>query len=282
MHRVIITSIVAATLFCFAAGWGSTQLASSAETPAASVGLGISNGSQSMSKPKTRSGFGGGSVPVYVSDTWRQSVSFGQWRPSPSEFAVIEKTFDAQTATWSASTFVYSAAFDIELVVGADKNLFFLKGKASSGDDVIQKWKRKLIAFQQQTYYIILKTELYRGSTLGDISGLNADPEGRFVLLLHGSPLQISKLDLASGFNISTLYASTDIPHLLTNPYLIAPRNHISSGRVWKILGDSTRYRTLLFDQDYDGNFESWQTYTAQDYTNLYPLDDWTDDFLHH
>ena len=240
----------------------------------------VSGGDEEVGTPVAFSADGG--VPSYLSDSLMQSASFGKWRTDPSEFIVTEKTYNAQTGQWDEDSQAFSASFDIDMVTAAGKDWFYLKGTADNGDVVFEQWKKKPIGLPPNVSYVMKKTELYRGNALGEIHTFGVDPERRFLLIIHGEPKMLSLLSLSPGHSVSTLFTSSLIPHLQSEVSIIAPADHVTAGRVWKILGDYSGNRTLLFDPENDGVFNSWQTYSKDDYWYEFPLEDWINDFLHY
>lgn len=111
---------------------------------------------------------------------------------------------------------------------------------------------------------------------------MGADPDGRFALVLHGSPRAVTKVDTDDG-GLTPVFDSTEIPHV-EQADMLYPMQHQTLGRIWIIEGGGEK--TLLFDAANDGHFETFETMDLdtfqQDYAFEYdyPAGVWLDNFL--
>ena len=229
--------------------------------------------------------------PVYRSTSSTQEIAYGKQYDAddPTKFVVRNRQAVAQQWT-IAGEFEFSASFDIVRVDSARQDLFYVLGIASTGDSVIERWKKANIGIPggQQTYSL-KRTELYRGTSLSNIRTIAADPDNRYLLVLHGtSTMTLSRMTLPNGQPIVTLYDSTAIPHLGGVSRLFVMQ-HNSEGRIWTLESLSaspqpSRDRTLIWDYNNDGAMDAWSTMTYLDYNAQYGASaapgTWLDDFV--
>ena len=117
------------------------------------------------------------------------------------------------------------------------------------------------------------KTIVYEGPE-GPFTVMQADPEGRFLLLYDYSLKSLRKIDTGNPGVISTLYTAQEHPQLLELGSMEA-RDRTSGERVivlWKMLPNpgplSSEVFTLIFDSNNDGAFETIEVFTYADYKN--------------
>ncbi len=194
----------------------------------------------------------------------------------PTSFAVLN--YDDPFALTASEVFEFSASFDIIQAVGKGRDHFYLLGTADSGDSVIERWKKANVGTPGGSSYAMKRTELFRGTSLGEISGIGVDHQGRFLMLLHGEPAVISKMSLPSGQPITTVYNSIQIPELNDFSGGLFPRLHYAQGITWTI--NASGDFVLLNDPDDDGIMNSWSVFDHDTYWNNFSYTVWSDDFI--
>lgn len=130
---------------------------------------------------------------------------------------------------------------------------------------------------------LTLRTVLYRGTGMGDVEAVVADPDGRFLLAVTRSPAELVQIDASGPLLLRT---HTQLP-LLTQVDRLGVWQHVSEGRFFVgTVGDGTieSQKIVLVDSDNDGVFESISTLTSQQWTaaGYDQLASWEDDFVHY
>jgi len=202
---------------------------------------------------------------------------------------VLDRKYDILGDDWSTNAWEYSASFDLLSVSTSGAQHFHVLGRAGS-DYVVERWKfgvgEDYGSLRPGTSPAMKRKELYRGDALGEIREIGADPERRYLLLVHGSPATVSRVSLPTGTPIVRLYQSSLIPNLeyVTGIY---PRQHFVEGRVWILetfeSSSPTSARTLLKDHDNDGTVDGWQSPISSQEWNAFAFDDpdaWDGDFV--
>jgi len=110
------------------------------------------------------------------------------------------------------------------------------------------------------------RSVIYRGTGLGYIRSVLADPEGRFVLFLTYPGQSLYRLRLEPNATPELLYSVTTLPHLADVESMQLWR-HESLGRIY-VLNEPRDYETghsttYLQDADNDGLFETVVTLTG-------------------
>jgi len=212
---------------------------------------------------------------VSVSPSFTQRFAFGEDSGIERQFVVLN-----EDAYGVESRYAYSTSFDIVDVCAQKRDVFFAVGQASNGDYVIEKWKHKLLAGMPgggSPDYRLIRTELYRGASLGTVVMLGADPNGGYLLIIHGQGLvTVSQLDLQSPGNpIVQLYTESTIPQLGYGVHGIRRLQHQLEGLVWMIGTLDAPYvggAIVLRDQTLDGVIDSFSEYDNQSLNSAYPL----------
>jgi len=187
---------------------------------------------------------------------------------------------------WSQYLYDFTTSYTIRSVVSQTLDKFVIHGVADNGDGILERWIVKKVAqpgnpWSQGGPLTMTRTELYRGSSLGTIAEVGADPDGRFVLVAHGSPAKLSKLSLTTGHPITTLFTVAQIP-FLADVYGMVPMQHLSEGRLWFVEQKASRDVLVLHDLTNDGVFESWEVLPGLDWESRYAGPVWADDFVNH
>jgi len=237
---------------------------------------------------------GTGYQPVCIQEDFVQSVLYGTRynHQTPTCFLLRGSKRDAATGVWTATEWEFSASYEILRVSANRRDRFYLWGKAPNGDDVIEFWKRKKIAMPgSPPTYQVLRNELYRGTNLAPVHTIGADYEQRYLLIAHGDPAKVSRMELPGGSPITTVFDAAVNPGLdaLKLMSLATPRQHLSEGRLWILESwdhqdPSYTYapRAVLYDTQNDGQLDSWLCpLTESDWSNLgYDDDVWDGDFV--
>ena len=225
-----------------------------------------------------------GFMSVFNGSDFTQGIACGSsWNSDdPNMFALFNNYRNPLTEEWEPHTFEYSASFKLQRAASQRKNVFFVSGVSASGDGVIEKWRAGGGAVgggSQSTPPLMRRQEIYRGQALGEVRELAADPDGRFLLLLHGSnPLRLSRMDLSPGYLVTEILSALNEPALNeVSGYHVS--QHVTEGRIWSFEG--LDLRTLLYDFENDGTFDSWATVDEDTWQSLgYEGPVWTDDFI--
>jgi hypothetical protein len=236
--------------------------------------------------------------PVYVGQASSQSIQYGRALDpgDPTQLLLKNELMDEATGQWSSETFEFAASFEIIHVSSAKQDRLYLLGLTGTGESVIERWKRgttkagTLGGGGGTLGYVMKRTELYRGATLGVIRWIGADPLERYILLIHGSGAggaTLSRMTLPSGQSIQPLWNANQVPNLkyITGGY---PQNHLSQGRLWilSVFGTNDplvpeQRRTILYDSEDDGILDSTLTVDEMGWEAMgYTQDVWDGDFV--
>ncbi len=231
---------------------------------------------------------------VVVCDDFNQTV---YWGPDKNEdwIRVLSRVREAD-GTWDKVEHIYHAPFEVQSVAGRQSDEFYVAGRSSTGEDVIERWR--LSTNQGACFFDIETTaspigvsapalprtsrgivgggayvssatrrvtpeverqELCRGFEFGGVVDLSPDPEGRFVIVLGKAPRALYRLPIAAGAVPTLVFTSADLP-LLARTDQIYRRQHPTDGRTYVLRGDARFlpgvFHLALFDRDNDGEFE--------------------------
>lgn len=179
----------------------------------------------------------------------------------------------------------FHATSDIQYVASERRDVFFLLGKSSDADGrevfAIERWRAlrgtSTGPGPERSSRVVMKCRtVYRGTELGPLAGVGADPDGRFLLVAARNPARV--LQLFPDGSSHVLFRATRIPHL-EQVDMLTPAQHRTLGRVWMLEGGLEW--TLLIDADNDGTFETFDTLSAAEWSARHGASgDWVDDFL--
>ena len=223
--------------------------------------------------------------PVFRSDGRRQDIRYGQRfheGPGAERFLLLDA--DARGEVVHG----FRASFEILYVATERRDRFFLLGRVERADGsdefVIERWNARRLPLRGRDEpsgealpdVAMERTEIYRGTELGALTGVGADPDGRFLLLAAHRPGRV--VALSPDGSTEVLFHESEIAHLASVD-MLTPTQHRTLGRVWMLEGGA-RW-TLLIDADGDGAFESFETLTAAEWDARHAFSsDWVDDFL--
>ena len=224
---------------------------------------------------------------------------------------VVTNEYDPGPGEWLEARLQESTTFDVTAVDGRLANDFWVCGVATNGDDVIEHWtlevpvggwiaKRPVstiplgtpaatpetaivlrgsdfLPFAQRPQAPhIARRELYRGDLLGGVLSVEADPDGRYLMLLTEAK-EVYQLPIHVGASPLLLYDTSDTS-TLANAHHIDARDHASLGRVYSIVPlafKPSSLRILLIDDENDGVIDSLLELPG-DQVDALP-DEWTD-----
>ena len=216
-------------------------------------------------------------IATYLGADFVQGVCIN-WIPKEKRELVLEHKFRSQG--WNSLQYRYSAAFDMEHVCAKSKDIFFVLGKADNGDTVVERWTAIYRADGDPAIAPRMKrTAVYSDSGFDSIEAIGADPEGRFLLVLHGSPRKLVKIQVPSGV-VEDVVTQGVLPALATMS-MFSPWQHISDGRLWVLTDSTDSLHVLLRDADNDGEFDFTTVLTESEWLAAgYRGPVWLDDFL--
>ncbi|QDU65888.1 hypothetical protein [Engelhardtia mirabilis] len=123
----------------------------------------------------------------------------------------------------------------------------------------------------------IVREEVYRGSGLGSADFIAFDPFGRFIHVLSQSPPAIFALDLSvDGASPIEVAGPSDLIGL-DSARSIVPRTHLDYGRVYLLHhvglfpGTDELLKSVIYDPDDDGIFDSFQSLDAVQFETAFP-----------
>lgn len=221
-----------------------------------------------------------GMYPVHQSSDFVQGM---RWRESAvgapaSGIYLQHKHRDRNTGKWTEFTFEYPTPFEVRYVSTQVRDKLFVLGERD-GAPVIERWEFEKASDEPASAPAVRRFELPSESAPGDLHRMAADPDGRFLLFLHGAPRRLSRLDFATRQR-SDLSDQLGLPSLEHYDSL-ARRQHATEGRVWILFNDVDGVRLLLTDADNNGQFESARELTdAQWEAAGFGGAVWTSDFL--
>ncbi len=218
--------------------------------------------------------------PVHQSSDFVQGMRwYEEALSAPSRAIYLQhKHRDPATGKWAEFTFEYPTPFEVRYVSAQGRDELFVLG-ARDGAPVIERWVFERASDDPASPPAVRRFELPSESAPGDLYRMAADPDGRFLLFLHGAPRRLSRLDFATRQR-SDLSDQLGLPSLEHYDSL-ARRQHVNDGRVWLLFNDVDGVRLLLTDADNNGQFESARELTdAQWEAAGYDGAVWTSDFL--
>ncbi len=227
-----------------------------------------------------------GAYPLFISNDYVQAVELEAWRfLTLTNYEVLDGV---------SAGFEYSVSFDVALLASSGPDSLVLTGSAPNGDTIIESWRFSPVEgswYASRQYpnpippigtaitgvpqavtgvlgaYVplaqrprgnprVARSEVYRGTSMGDIRCMAADPEGRFLLVISNQDV-IYQLDLST-LAVSTLYDSQDIAGIGSLD-AISRIHRPDIGRIWHLfvdLGSVDDPSVVLFDLDNDGVFD--------------------------
>ena len=185
---------------------------------------------------------------------------------------------------WQTSYTEFSASFDIVHVCSSGTSAFYVLGRSiRNGTEVyvIESWQAipAPSLMGEPPNYEMVRNEIYRDISMGPIARIEADPEARFLLVLHAvDPATgvgvLSKMELPGGQPISVVLPA------ISNIQRMSVVQHATAGRLWYLMTPGTEFVTTLFDHDNDGEFEADITLDYDTWELAGYLDDIVDDFI--
>ncbi|MFT5285753.1 MAG: hypothetical protein ACI8TQ_001921 [Planctomycetota bacterium] len=235
--------------------------------------------------------FSVGDRTIYISSSFARSVNWGGPFHGARDLEVWSNEKDPISGDWHQSTTDHSVAFDVHDVTGLGADTIVVGGYSERFDhEVIELWDlaptvggyqawrggqtvgigtpiptSSIVEGIEGAQFLLpaarsptrppSKSELFRGD-LGGIVAIEADPEGRFVLVLSDEHDCVYLIDVASGTKQVVLDASTSA--VVASSDGIRALEHSVEGRMY-IVGDnfSDEY-VFMQDPDNDGDFDSF------------------------
>lgn len=208
----------------------------------------------------------------------------------PTQFLLVN---EYPTNPGKDHSFLYSASFNIDFVDSGDRDVFYIVGSVQGSSDlVLERWTHKSkvapIGGGAPKYYM-KRSQLYAGTSLGNIMAIAVSPDDSFLLLLHGSPVTLSKMTLPSGTPIQGIYDESTIPELRMNAPLLWPELHRTEGIVWTLEEsaplpglNNPGDRVMFRDFDQDGTIDVWSVVDRMTYERDYlESPDWITNYIH-
>jgi len=178
--------------------------------------------------------------------------------------------------------FFFSAPFDVIDVAPKPKkrDFFYVLGQ-SGAEFIIQRWKRKPVTTggfggPPAGGYLMLRTEVFRGTNLGEIKRIVADHQSRSLLIVHGDPLEISRMSLPDAV-VTHLTGIKQFPELEDwRGGVVAARHYNAS--ILFTLGVIPNF-LVGEDIDDDSHIDQWFVLDHDTYHILYGRSQIIDDF---
>jgi len=221
---------------------------------------------------------------VYSDGAFFRRVGYGSYyRPRT---LTLEDSRGASEAI-EASGFVFDveAPFDVVRVRHQNRNVLWVMGTSDAGETVVERWvvqgaARKRWGVSAGGPLEIRCLEVWRGTSLSPVREMGVDPDGRFLLFLHGEPLELSTLSLDAARSVTRVVSSAELSWL-EHATDVTPLQHRTEGRLWFVFypGLDT---LVLHDAANDATFERWEIVSFEDYERRYfpgPGDVWADNF---
>lgn len=228
--------------------------------------------------------------PIFVSNDLVQSVLYDAGERD-LEFRAAERA----PGSWDlvdAPPAIFSTSYVVKKIVPSGQaHSFFVNGRSRDGDDVLEQWDIDVgqggrfatrpggptpigtpsaphsltTGILGETYTqpsgrpraTATRTELYRGSDLGTLLGIAADPNGRFLLIVAGGALY--RLDLGGAYGapveIDTGFSAIDSAVYVSIRELAATGDRAVVITALRPPGEGV-WRYLMLDADNDGHFE--------------------------
>ena len=242
-----------------------------------------------------------GLQPVHLSPLFRQSLTYGATYDysDPSKLYLFEQTRASEQEAWQECSYEYAASFHIKGVSSRAKNDFLILGLTEKSESVVERWRRSSsssgsapgggAAPGSALPQPLMRKGLYRGTILGEVRHVGADPLGRYAVLIHGSPTRLTWMPLPTGTPLQQIVDATELPNLerVTGLY---PRDHISEGRLWilETFGNSDPTdlecpRSVVYDFDDNAVLDAWLTMDQDTWEGMgYTGAVWGEDFICH
>jgi hypothetical protein len=289
-----------------------SSIAKAVEKPDGPAGIGVVvEGGAPGLEPKTNASM------IFMNNDLVQAIGY---EPFEKNITFYSAERDPSAAIAEEQTKAnFSTAYEVKKIVHAGQaNVFYVNGVGRGGADIIEEWNISVIAgayfatlsgsaqpigtptplraidtgilgdiwtapIGRTDSIVATRTELYRDGSLGDIRGIVADPDGRFILFLAGASLY--RLDIGPTLTtpVEVLTAS-DFPEIFRADFveiigfspsrivlvIAIPGNGFASSRAW------------ITDADNDGLFDGppvifdGPTWTALGFADLLG-----EDFIH-
>jgi hypothetical protein len=225
---------------------------------------------------------------AYLRDGMAQTIS---WERSPSSSRLIVRNptswIDGLLVEDADESYSFPVPFEVSFVQAKTRDRFYGAGRLSSGEDLVVRWSRRLRSGALDAPgatgpYSLQRKELFRGA-LGGVRAIGVDHEDRFLLLLHGTPTRLARLELPEGGTPTTLFTSAQIPELEMRCAGLFPSRHVRDGLVWTVEDQTPFGRdeyVLFFDAEDDGTIDSWRALDRHAYFAEYGPEKRTDSFL--
>lgn len=248
---------------------GRSEVAQGTSRP--SLPLGTSTGVVSSLNTNTT-----GMYPNYVR-TNNSDYAIGQFYSYGDYWVNVKdvELLDPNGLALNQALYTYTTSYLIVEVVSYSLDLFYVVGESSSGDTVVEKWKKQGNIFGGSTPSAggsggggtppgsatpyMKRTELYRGGAFSEIAAVGLDPNGQFLLFVQGTPRTLEYVPLPAVVPSYTIYDELDVPHLATIESLTCIDNP-SIGLLWSGIGFDSGDLTYFIDSDYDGGIDEFLT----------------------
>lgn len=201
-----------------------------------------------------------GARPVFHSDSLHQSVRYS---PGQRRVQILRSERNPETEQWEPSVQDLRTTFDVTAVDGRTADDLFVAGGTESGEVVIERWSLGPVAGawsatlpnagtalgtpvatsplverlvggsylspeERPAAPALTRTELYRDPLPGGVRALQADPDGRYVLVLDGAGV-VHQLEARPGARPWPLCGAID------DAAWITVRHHELLGRVYHV-----------------------------------------------
>lgn len=247
-----------------------------------------------------------GSVPTGASTTASKGLHQDALVKGGRLHVVTRELVPGSTDAWESTEYAYAATFRFVAVDGRGSTELYVAGFDNQGRDHLERWTTLTqdgayfveLPRASSTVGVPLpplpsarlgvqggkfippaqrpgpprqsRMEICSGELFGGIKDLIADPEGRFVFVLGALPPAVYRVLDVEGSLPEKLFDQRELPDLdETEGFFV--RQHVSRGRCYTfdntLALDPKRVRySFLWDNDNDGNIDSLEQLTADEY----------------
>lgn len=229
-----------------------------------------------------------GSIVGFFSDTYNHLVRWDSGHPEPY-FEVRSQELNPTTQAWDVQTRLISTRFGIEALThrAGDRGIDIFVAGTEGANTVIEHIRIPLCRGAYATNLVTLpptlgvahppqaslstliaggtyiepsqrtcppnvRTEIYLGSQIGSIDGIEVDPEGRFVLVVDGARVfQVPVQANAIPIEIGIVQQTAAVGYLMGG---LTSAHHATEGRKYTLPADGPDWDSYLILHDYDND----------------------------
>lgn len=236
-------------------------------------------------------------MPLVIGGPVSKSAIWGEAADSTVGVLILFHNIALPSGERAEAGFEYSASYEVTAVGCHHPNVFFVAGVARNDDAVIERWESIYpapVGGGDPDYLTapgMLRTEIYRGDELERIHTIGPDPEGRFVLVVHGDYTADPSAGTPGAPFLSRVDVDTSEVTEMKNALdcaaidweaVMSVNQHVSEGRVWFVSPGRAFPRAVFYDHDNDGTFDG-EALLSDEADNVgmgYTGPVWIDDFL--